>query len=75
MKYIVLETQTNTDGTVGTLITTYDDKFQAESKYHAVLSAAAVSDLPKHCAFLLDDSARTLKSEAYTRNTAIGMGE
>lgn len=65
MRYIVLETQTNTDGTVSTLINTYTDKLQAESQFHAVLSAAAISQLPKHCAFLLDDSARLLKSEAY----------
>lgn len=65
MRYIVLETQTYNNGTVGTLINSYTDKLQAESKFHLVLSAAAVSQLPKHCAFLLDDSARLLKSEAY----------
>ena len=65
MMYIVLETQTYTNGTVGTLIETFSDRNAAESKYHTVLAAAAISQLPKHCAFMLDDSARLLKSEVY----------
>lgn len=65
MRYIVLETQTSTDGTVATLIETFSDRNAAESKYHTVLAAAAISQLPKHCAFMLDDSARLLKSEVY----------
>lgn len=65
MMYIVLETQTYTNGTVGTLIETFSDKNAAESKYHTVLAAAAISQLPKHCAFMLDDSARLIKSEVY----------
>lgn len=68
MKYIVLETQTNSDGTLGTLINDYDDQNKAESKYHAILSAAAISTLPKHSAFLLTDAGRLLKSDVYIHN-------
>ena len=65
MRYIVLETQTYTGGSVGTIIESFEDRNAAESKYHTMLAAAAISQLPKHCAFMLDDSARLLKSEVY----------
>ena len=42
MKYIVIEIQTQDDGMVGTLVNAYDARNEAESKYHKVLSAAAV---------------------------------
>lgn len=63
--YIILEAQTNKNGTLGTLITSYEDQYQAESKYHQVLSAAAVSSLPKHTAFMLTDDGFVIKSECY----------
>lgn len=63
--YIILETQTNKDGTLATLVTSYEDKNQAESKYHQVLSAAAISTLPRHSAFMLTDDGYTVKSECY----------
>ena len=46
MTYIVLEIQTNSDGTVGTIIDTFTSRNLAEQKYHLILSAAAVSQLP-----------------------------
>lgn len=63
--YIILETQTNANGTVGTLINSYEDRNAAESKYHQVLAAAAISQLPRHCAFMLTDEGYTIKSEFY----------
>lgn len=63
--YIILETQTNANGTVGTLINTYTDRNAAESKYHTVLAAAAISELPLHCAFMLTDEGYLIKSEVY----------
>ena len=63
--YIILETQTNPNGTVGTLINSYEDRNAAESKYHNVLAAAAISQLPLHCAFMLTDEGYTIKSEVY----------
>ena len=64
--YIILETQTNTDGSLGTLINQYEDRNAAESKYHQVLSSAAISELPHHCAFMLSDEGFVIKSECYT---------
>lgn len=66
--YIILETQTNTDGSLGTLINQYEDRNAAESKYHQVLSSAAISELPLHCAFMLTDEGYTIKSECYRHN-------
>lgn len=61
--YIVLEIQTTS--TVVTLINAYEDRNQAESKYHQILSAAALSNVPKHSAVLMDDVGQTIKNETY----------
>lgn len=63
--YIILETQTNANGTVGTIISSYEDQNAAENKYHTVLAAAAISELPLHCAFMLTDEGYLIKSEVY----------
>ena len=63
--YIILELQTNADGTVGTLINAYADKNEAESQYHRVLMSAAISSLPMHTAFMLTADGYVVKSECY----------
>ena len=67
MKYLALEIQTNHDGTVGNLVYAYDELNQAESKYHAILSAAALSELPMHAAVLLRSDGASLASKFYER--------
>lgn len=64
-KYIVIELQTSQDGTVGNLVYAYDSREQAESKYHAVLSAAAVSALPTHAAVLLTSEGFEVAQQCY----------
>jgi hypothetical protein len=66
MKYIVLEIQTNNDGTIGTIITSFDTRNQAESQYHLVLSSAAVSKLPMHSASMLTSDGKMLACQSYT---------
>ena len=66
MKYIVIEIQTYADKTVGFLTFDFTEKAQAESKYHAVLSAAAVSGLPRHAAIMIDNTGRPLERQCYT---------
>ena len=61
--YIVLEIQTST--TVTTLVISYEDRNQAESKYHQILTAAALSSVPKHSAVLMNDVGQTIKNETY----------
>lgn len=62
--YIVLEIQTS--ATVTTLVNSYEDRNQAESKYHQILTAAALSNVPKHSAVLMDEIGQTIKNETYT---------
>ena len=70
MKYLVIEIQTNTDGTVGTLVYSYDNHNEAESKYHAVLSAAAISEVTIHACSLLASDGRLLNRGCYEHGTA-----
>lgn len=65
MTYIVIELQTNADGTVANLVYAYTDRNEAEQKYHLVLSSAAVSQLPAHAAVLLTSDGRMLASQCY----------
>jgi hypothetical protein len=64
-KYIVIEIQTNTDGTIGNLVSAYDTRNEAESHYHSVLASAAVSTLPVHSAVILTSEGRTICSQCY----------
>lgn len=61
--YIVIEIQTS--DTVATIVNSYDNRPQAESKYHQILTAAAVSNVPKHGAIMLTDEGERLKNECY----------
>lgn len=65
MKYLVIEIQTNTDGTVGNLVFAYDSRLEAESKYHAVLAAAAISSLPMHTCDLIQADGILLARQSY----------
>lgn len=64
-KYIVVEIQTSAEGTVSTIVTSHDNKLDAENKYHSVLAYAAISDLPTHAAVILTNEGRTVKTEMY----------
>ena len=65
MKFIVIELQTNGDGTVGNLVTAHDTRNEAESAYHSVLAAAAISALPRHAAVLLTSEGTLIDSRCY----------
>lgn len=64
-RFLAIEIQTNQDGTVGNLVYAYDEINQAQSKYHAVLSAAAVSELPMHAAVLVRSDGAVLASDYF----------
>lgn len=64
-KYIVIELQNNADGTVGNLVYTYSNKNEAESKYHLVLSSAAVSQVKIHAAMLAMTDGTLIASQHY----------
>ena len=64
MKYVVIELQDNGES-VANLVNAYDNVYQAEQKYHQVLSAAAVSSVPCHSAVMMNSEGQYIKSEAY----------
>lgn len=64
-KYVVLEIQTMSNGQVACLTTPYDGQMQAESSYHTVLAAAALSNLPRHAAVLLTSDGSVQMSQYY----------
>lgn len=64
-KYVVLEIQTMADGQVACLATPYDGQMQAESSYHSVLAAAALSNLPRHAAVLMTSDGSVQMSQYY----------
>lgn len=64
--YVVLEIQTNVDGTVGNLVSAYDARSAAESAFHSILASAAVSVLPSHAAVLMTNEGSVIDSRCYT---------
>lgn len=63
--YIVIELQTNADGTVGNFVFAFSNYYDAEAKYHTLLSVAAVSALPVHAVAMLTNAGTLVKSEYY----------
>lgn len=65
MKYYIIEIQKHADGNYAHIVQTADTRNEAESKYHKVLAAAAISNLPKHSAILITDEGFLLMSQCY----------
>lgn len=62
--YFVLEIQIN-NGTGSILSFSFDERAEAEAKYHTILAVASVSDVQKHSAVLMAENGITLKQESY----------
>ena len=67
--YYVIEIQTNADGTHGTLVYDYTDRNQAMAKYHAVLAAAAVSQVLVHACTIMTREGAQIAHEAFVHPT------
>lgn len=65
MKYLVIEIQTSTDGSVSQIVTVHSTKQEAEQKFHQILSYAAVSDFAYHSAVILNSKGEWEKGETY----------
>ena len=64
MVYFVIECQSN--GSTGTtIVNTYQTRDEAESKFHLILSAAAVSSVMKHGAILFSDNMAEIMTKVY----------
>ena len=64
--YYIIEIQKYQDGTFGHLVHYADTRNRAESKYHEVLAAAAISELPQHSAALISDQGFPILNQCYT---------
>lgn len=64
-KFIVVELQTMQDGTVANIVTAYDNQNAAESAYHTILAAAAISTLPCHAAVILSEEGFPIAHACY----------
>ena len=62
--YIVVELQ-KTGDQVGNFVYAYKNRNEAESRFYAVLSAAAVSEVPVHSAVLIDEQCNLYNSGVY----------
>ena len=73
-QYYILEIQKYTTGEYGHIVHfEYDEdptaaRLKAESKYHLVLSAAAISQLPSHSATLIATDGREVMHQCYLHN-------
>lgn len=65
MKFLVIEMQTSVEGQVSSAVYTFDTREEAESKWHMVLSYAAVGGLPMHAASLLRSDGALLDRKCY----------
>ena len=63
--YVVVELQTTKDGKVANIVTQHDTRSEAESKFHSVLAAAAISGLPVHGAVLMNNHCFVLESRCF----------
>ena len=61
--FIVMEIQKS--GSVATIVTPYETRNEAENKYHSILAYAAISDIPKHSAVLLNEEGEYIKHECF----------
>ena len=70
MNYIVIEIQTN-GGTTSHIVTAHSTRESAESKFHQVLAAAAVSSVEDHAAVLIAQNGTVVRTEHYTHAPAV----
>ena len=70
MRFYVIEIQTNADGTSGNFVFGFDDRTNAEEKFHTVAAIAAVSPVLVHTVVMLTRDGNLVKRESYTHPAA-----
>jgi hypothetical protein len=63
--FIVIELQKGKNGSVANIVTEHSTQPEAESKYHAILAAAAVSDVPVHSAVIVSEEGFPIMHQCY----------
>lgn len=69
MKYIVMEIQTNFDGTVGNIVTSYAERADAEAAYYTLLAVAVKSKVMMHTAMLFTNDGTVIMSKNYVHES------
>ena len=64
MIFYVIELQTTETGAA--IVSVFNDQATAEQAYHTVLAAAAVSEVKKHGAMLVNEDLFVIKKEIYS---------
>ena len=73
-QYYIIEIQKNANGEYGHIVHyAYDEnadraRMKAESKYHEVLAAAAISDVPQHSASLIASDGFPVMHQCYVHS-------
>ena len=65
--FVVTEIQKNGEN-ASPITNLYTDKEAAYSKYHTILAAAAISEVPEHSAILVSEEGRYVLHEKFTHN-------
>ena len=66
MKYIVIEIQKASDGSIAVPpIGSYDSFFDAMSAYHTILASAATSQVPVHTALVLNEVGQEIRLDSF----------
>lgn len=63
--YLVVEIQKSDLTTLSHIVTVHNTLNDADSKFHQVLSYAAVSELPLHGAVILSENGNTIRTQTY----------
>lgn len=65
-RFIVIEIQTNTDGSIGSVTSqSFATRNEADKRYYTVLAAATTSTKPIHTAMLVTADGATLAARCY----------
>lgn len=58
--------QKGQNGKISTIVNAYETLNEAESKFFTIMSAAAISNVPQHGAFILHADGNVSRNEIYT---------
>ena len=67
--FIVIELQKIVDNEISNIVTTHENRREAESHYHSILAAAAISTIPVHTAIILSEKGLPVMFQCYEHET------
>ena len=65
--YTTVENQVYADGGKGLLYDHFEDEARAYAKYYTILAAAAVSEIPYHAGYLIQDNGVMIEGKVFDR--------